>query len=275
MIKKGIDIKSLVVGVDLSDYSKVVVREARQIASKMKLPIVFVYVFQELSFYENFLPTTTLEIVKDLEKEVRSKYSVNVDESVVVKLGAPSNQILEVAKKNKNPLILVGHRGHNPVVSFFLGSTAEKLALMSSYPVWIHRGRKVKLPKKILVPFDFSLQTEKTMKAMAIFKKSFNASIETFHVFQDPLPLLNMKLWSIVYREMKAEDDKGLLKFQKKYPSLKVVRSTGEVTDKIQQRSKAFDLIALSPKPQKGSRAFGRVTAKLVRSGNKPVLIIP
>ncbi len=46
---------------------------------------------------------------------------------LIHKEGEPAKVILEVAKSEKADLIVVGRHGHNPIVKFFLGSTAKTI----------------------------------------------------------------------------------------------------------------------------------------------------
>jgi nucleotide-binding universal stress UspA family protein len=50
----------------------------------------------------------------------------------------------------------------------------------------------------------------------------------------------------------------------------------GTVADRIRDHAENFDLIAISPHEKtKTKTPFGSVTAKVVRSGDKPVLVVP
>jgi nucleotide-binding universal stress UspA family protein len=269
-------IKTLVVGVDFSDYSKIVVSEARQLAKHLKSDVVYVFSYENENFYEEMMMADRVKVAQLYETKISRTYKVSDDERIVVRLGSAAKEIMSVAKKEKNPMIVVGHRGGHAFARFFLGSVAEKLASTTKFPLWIHRGNKVLLPKKVLVPSDLSKRSAKTISELSEFKKSFKSNLELYHVLEQPLPLLDYSAWTTVYKQMFESDTKKMEIFRKKYPALKVTRSQGDIISNIENHSDKFDIIAISPheKPKDRMR-FGRVTSKIVRSGDKPVLIVP
>lgn len=273
-MKNGI--KSLVVGVDFSDYSKIVVSEARELALKLKADIVYVFSYENENVYEEMLMVDRVKVAKLYKEKIRRFYRVTEDEKIVVRLGSPAKEIMNIAKKEKKPMIMVGHKSGHVISRFFLGSIAEKLAATTKFPLWIHRGNKVVLPKKVLVPSDLTDRTVKTVSELSDFKKSFKSNLELYHVLEEPIPILDYEAWTTVYSQMMKSEQKKLENFKKKYPALKVTRAQGNIIDSIKNHSDKFDIIAISPHENPKQRAtFGRVTAKIVRSGDKPILIVP
>ena len=269
-------IARLVVGVDLSKYSKIVVQEARELAKKLQVPITFVHVFDSAEVFASEFMVSKAEISKDCEREVRDYYSLRKAEAVEIRFGKAHEEIIDAAKKAGGALIVVGHRGHSAIARFFLGSTVERLALLSPFPVWIHRGRGLVMPKKILVACDLSARSHHTLEELAPLKSAFKASAESFYVRSEPVPVLDYQTYALVKEQLSKIEDAKVRSFKKKHPQLKIGRALAGAVSGIQERSKAFDLIALSPRNHKASaHYFGSVTAKLLRSGEKPVLVIP
>lgn len=269
------DIRTLIVGVDLSAYSKLVVREAKQLSAQLRLPLVYVFAYEDVDLYqEQSVNFDRAKIAKFYEEKIRSKYRVEKRQKVIIRFGRAEKEILAVAKKEKSPLIVVGHTSGHYVARFFLGSVAEELAATTSFPLWIHRGEKVLLPKKILVPSDLSSLSHKAINEIEKFRVGFKADVEIYHVLTEPFPSLDYEAWLAVETAIKNADDKKMKSFKKRHPSLKLVRSRGIVAQSIRNRSKKFDLVAVSPRPQSKS-LFGRLTGKIVRSGNVPVLVLP
>lgn len=268
-------IKTLIVGVDLSKYSKIVVKEAKLMAKKMRIPLIYVYVFQDIFVYQDTFVAARENIAEDFEKQVREKYHLHKDDQVLIKFGRPYDEIISAAKKFKQPMIIVGHRGQSPITRFFIGSTAERLALLSPIPVWIHRGEKTHLPKRVLVPCDLSKKSEHTVKSVATLKEEFGSEIELYHVTEEPVGLLEYQLWSNIYEDFRASENKKFTTFQKKHLPYKTTRGSGNIVKEIQARAKKFDVVAISPRANKTIPFFGNVTAKIVRSGQYPVLVIP
>lgn len=268
MIAKNI--KSILVGVDFSNYSKIVVQEAQQLSRKLKAPLTYVHCYT----YDRWPQNIKEDLIKSLPEQIRSTYHLDPKADVRIGFGEPAEAIISWAKKLKNPLIMIGHKGHSPVLRFFLGSTAEKIAQISKFPVWIHRGSQAHLPKKILVPSDLSQQTEKTLAQIQPLNKSLKTDIELYHVSQEPSPFLDYSTWNIVYSQMISEDEHKFSRFQKNHNQYKSRREVGNIAERIEKRSRKFDLVALAAhKSNKNHPTLGPIAAKLIRSGQKPVLI--
>lgn len=265
--------KSIVVGVDLSDYSVHVARQAKLLSSALGLPVVYVLVYEDVNHFEGVNPEAS-RITERLKTKARSRYGLGGNANIQVRFGRAEKEILEVAKSQKSPLIMVGHRSTGRVAHFFLGSVADKLASHSPFPVWIHRGEKPKLPLRILVPSDLTRRTDKALKLLDAFRRDFDAKIEVFHVVGEPFPILDYPTWKLLEKEMLAAAERKMRAFERNRPFVRVGLARGAVAAGIRQRSSEFDLIAVTP-ARKPKSAFGRVTGRLVRSSDKPVLVVP
>ena len=266
-------IKQIIVGIDFSKYSKTVIKEAQKLSETMNVPWALVYVYD----YFQTLGGTIEEFELRTRKQIVKIYNLEKDLPLILRMGDPATQLVEFAKKQAGtPLIMVGYKGHSKIAHFFLGSTAEKVATLSPFPVWIHRGNRTLLPKRVLVPSDFTEQTDRALTRVKLFESTFHPALELYHVIPDPMPILDFPVYSEVYKSLHDEDDKLFAEFQKTHAEFKTVRGSGNVIDKIEKRSKRFDLIALSPHGKnKVTPLLGKVATKLVRTGNKPVLICP
>jgi nucleotide-binding universal stress UspA family protein len=271
---KNKNIKNLIVGTDLSDYSKVVVLEAQELSKKMKIPMIVVFVCPiDWAAHEY-----RKELVEEFTLKMQEMYNLDKANKIIIKFGKPEKEIISVAKNFTAPMIMIGYKGLGAIQRMFLGSVAEKIAQKSPFPVWIHRGHKTVLPKKILVPSDLTDRSEQTVNGAEILAKPFNGKFELFHVQEQPmpLPLLDYPTWMLVYEELKKEEEVKLKKFKKKYPMVKTSKTLGDVAGHIQEHAKKFDVIAISPSHTKNSFPFfGSVNAKLVRDGEKPIFICP
>lgn len=268
---KNMNINYLVVGVDFSDYSKFVIREARELAKRMKVPIVYVHSYNDERWPEH----VRTEITKSLPDQIRDTYGLDSKADVRTGFGNAAQFILETADSLVNPLIVVGHKGQNILERLLLGSTAEKIAQLSPYPVWIHRGEKVIFPDKVLVPSDLGRQTNKTLRQLNGLSKNISPKIELYHVSEEPFPLLESTNWNYLYADIMAHEDKQFTQFKRNHPDLKIVREQGvDVAGMIKKHSRQFDVVAVSPKGKGQSKPFfGHVAAKLMRSSDKPVLV--
>lgn len=80
----------------------------------------------------------------------------------------------------------------------------------------------------------------------------------------------------VILDGIKKLDNRDLEKFKRKNPSVKIVSSLGPIVENIQTQSKKFDVIAISPSQRKkASPFFGGITAKIIRSVDRPILVLP
>lgn len=268
-------IKTLLVGVDLSPYSKIVVRQAQILSEKMKIPMICIYVFPDPALFTDSVDLRRSQVSEFYEKEIRRTYRLSKKDSVLVRYGRPHEEILTAARKYRAPLILIGYRGQNPLARFFLGSTAEKLALRSPHPIWLHKGNETFVPKKVLVPCDLGERSERTLRVLRPLQKVLKSNLELYHVQEEPIPVLDYQTYMALSAKAKADDEKKVRSFRKKFPTLKTAATMGLAADKILKHSQNFDLVAVSPKPRKKLPLLGGVLEGLLRSGKKPVLVIP
>lgn len=268
--------KNLVVAVDLSKYSDLVVREAKVLSQKLKAPITYVYVFEDTAIFEPRMKFQKTNINRDYEKEIRKRYHLTGEDNVVIKFGSPTDNILAVSKKVKNPMIIVGHRGQNAFSRFFLGSTAETLALNSRFPVWIHRGKKVISPKNILISCDLTAKSDRAISAVRPFAEKLKANAELIYVRPVLTPTLDYPSYVTFYDLLMKSTDAQVNLFKRKHSSYKLKECTGNAEYQIAKYSKGFDLLAVSPRKHKEPLlSLGSVTAKLIRSVEKPILVAP
>lgn len=263
---------SLVVGIDLTPYSKIVVAQARILSKVLGAKPVFVFAFEDVNHFAG-VQTEESVMAKELDQKVRRYYRFGSADHVEVRFGAPSDQILEAAQSRKNPMIVIGHRGTGFLSRLFLGSVAEKLISTSKFPVWIQRGEKALSPKRLLVPTDLSPLVEKALGAVAALRGR-DSKVEIHHVIEEPVPVLDFEAWAILKTEMEKAEARKASKFRRRHPELPITRSRGPIAQAILRRAKNFDAVILTPR-RRGKATFGRVAGKIMRAGSAPVLILP
>jgi nucleotide-binding universal stress UspA family protein len=272
--------KNIVVGVDFSDYSKIVVKQAVKLAEFYQAKLIVVHSISSMLYTNDVRMYYDIQkdIVKPMEEEVYSFYGLDKlseKPKVYVSLSTPGALINSVAGSYKNSLILVGHRGQSKLGRFFLGSNAEYLALSAERPVWIHRGNSVGIPKKILLPSDFSPRTKTSLKIAEGFRNGSKPTLEFFHAHQGPTPVLDIKKYQKLWNAYAVSETNKRRRFQKLFPSVPFKAVDGDVAASILSESKSFDLIAMAPHNRKGLFSkLGSVTSKVVRTGETPVLVI-
>lgn len=273
---KGYKPKTILAAVDFSDYSKVIAKQARLLAQALNCKLAFVYVFPETATISEALEVGRISSTDVYGPALKKFYNLNQDEKILIRFGRPHLEIIRAARSLTRPLIVAGYRGQNAVARLFLGSTAEKLVVQSPFPVWIHKGQRPILPKKILVPSDLSPTSVQLIDKIGSIKNTLMASQEIYHVMREPVPTLNYEAYSSILSAAIDTDQKLLKKFERKYSGLKSDSSLGPPGYKIAERSKKFDLTVVSPNTKSNRPPMARgVLEVLLRTAETPILVVP
>ncbi len=269
-------IETIIVGIDFSSYSKIVVRQATHLARLWKAQIILVYAVQDQVVYRSSITGPFPNRINPIyyKNNIKKHYPIKLfSVEIVVGFGSPTDLIKKTAKKYTAPLIMAGFRGHSAMANFFLGSTAQNLALHASCPVWIHRGSKIIQPKKILIPHDLSHDSNRSIDIAKQLNLVSPVSYEVFFVREKPFPVLDYEL----YKRSKLKQVKILKNKIKhllgQYPNLPFVSVSGEISEKVVQRSKGFDLIVMTHHQPQGFFTPSH-TKILMNKVSTPILIL-
>lgn len=269
-------IKTIVVGVDFSEYSKIVVKQANLLSKLWKTNLVLVHAVQDPVQYAPaiYVPFPNLLPLESYESEIMKFYKIT---SKAVKLvavrGVPSDCLIQIAKKQDQPMIMVGYKGNRPIAEFFFGSTAQSLVFKAKMPVWIQRGRKVMIPKKVLVPHDLSLEANESIDMVKEISEASPLKYEVFFVQERPYPVMNYTAFTLAEMHNLNVSVAKIRRLKRNYPNLSVKAEKGNLTTKVQKQAKNFDLLVMSHHNPK--RFFGgSETVNLLQHVNKPALIV-
>jgi nucleotide-binding universal stress UspA family protein len=243
--------KNIIVGIDFSPYSKIVVRQAQLLCRMWHAKLVLVHAIHDAVGYavtpfgDVFFPNLIDE--KSYQVRIKKFYSIkNNSTEIIASSSTPLRLITETAKKFENPLILAGYKGHSQIAEFFFGSTAQQLVMNSKNPVWIHRGNKVIRPKKILIPHDLSNASDHSIDVVKKLSLACPTTYEVFHVNQRPFPILDYNTFQKVDHRIKKATQSKIEHLIKQYPRIKVTSTSGDITEKVVKRSKDFDLLVMA-----------------------------
>lgn len=271
------NIKTIVVGVDFSSYSKTVVKQARLLCKLWKTNMVLVYAIQDPIEYAPaiYVPFPNRLSSEDYQNQMKKTYAVKGKGTEVIasRGGTPSETIMRIANKYPNSMIMAGYKGVTPIGEFFFGSTAQSLVLKSKHPVWIHRGNKVIKPEKILVPHDLSLESNKSIDMLKDLSLASPVKYEVFFVDQHPFPVLDYKTYTIAEKKRMDANFAKIRHLKNEYPNLPFVAAKGKVTNKVVKKAKKFDMLVMAHHNPSGIFT-GSETIDILKHVNKPTLIV-
>lgn len=267
--------KTVVVGVDFSPYSKVVVKQAKLLSQLWNTKLVLVHAIHDPVEYSPSLYMSFPNVIseKSYEERIKKMYEIkNSSAKIIAKRGTPASLLQETARKFPKPLIIAGHKGQSKILDFFFGSTAQILALKSKIPVWIHRGNKVIKPAKVLVPHDLSLQSNHAVDIVKKMSLAAPLSYEVFYVREKVFPVLDYKTYLSLNKRLIKKTQTKISNLLKSYPQLPFIATNGEVTDKLVKRTKKFDLLVMAHHNPTGLFSKSE-TADLMKQVKTPIIV--
>ena len=275
---------TIVVGVDFSDYSRIVVKQAAMLARQWKLPLVLIHASQdwmsvgtgELMYYGGM---TREEEKGQLQKELRRFYRavlnrVSRELSIewVVKLGRVAETLVAVAESYQGPLLMVGSLGKSGISESLLGSHSKRVALLASCPVWVHRGTRALMPQEWLVPVDLSSEVLPVAQWVGRLTQTGDVHAHLLYVRPEISPFLDYKAYQTVYDQTARKIHAAEESFQNEVPETK----EGDPAEEILAAARAADLVVMRPHHRRGLwQHFGQVTKDVMSGVEIPVLVIP
>lgn len=270
-------IQTLVVGIDFSDYSKLVVRQAKYLAKKWQTQIVLVYAMSEPITYEPTLYAAYANFYdpEHFKRRIYKTYSVTSQEvTVVCEHDVPSALLARVAAKFAQPLIMVGSVGMSGFTRLIFGSTAQNLALQSKCPVWIHRGDRIINPLRVMIPHDLTSQSNRSLDLLQKLSLLQPSTAEIFYVKDQVFPVLDYKEYMKRKNQVEQATTDKISQVLKNYKSIPLVTREGGVPDKVLRRTRKFDLVVMTHHHSTG--LFSKsMTVELLKKIKTPMLIVP
>ena len=140
-----LNLEKILCPIDFSEYSKEALKYAVSFAMKDEAKLFLLHVI-DIRTFEDDLEVIGVEQIRDeitklhksrlldyIPKEIRNDIKI---EALVVE-GIPFVEIIDVSKKNKIDMIVMGSHGRTGIAHIMLGSVAEKVARIANCPVLI------------------------------------------------------------------------------------------------------------------------------------------
>lgn len=267
--------KTIIVGVDFSDYSKIAVKQAQQLCQLWKTELVLVHAIHDVVVYSPSLYISFPNVVseKTYEERIQKFYKIkNNSTKFIARRGSPTNLLIEIAAQYENSLILVGHQGHNKIETFFFGSTAQSLILQSKTPVWVHRGHQVIKPRKVLIPHDLSRASNHSIDIIQKLKLDVPDNYTVLHVQQKAFPVLDYQTYQYISKSIAKNMNRKIKNILQHYPKIHIEKADGDVTENIVKKTKSFDLLVMAHHNPTGLFSKSE-TVELMKRVKTPILI--
>ena len=196
------NIKKLLVPVDLTETSELVLDQAAALAGKAQASIDVLYGFEVPDVVPVGLRTSettfgaqslTALVEKEAQRRLAEFVTRASERGVVIahtftEIGSPARTILETARTGHHDLIVMGTHGRTGLSHMVLGSVAEKVVRQAQCPVLTLRGTNphVALPTSILVPVDYSSSSAAALAYAVDLAALLGAKLDVVHVWDRP-----------------------------------------------------------------------------------------
>ena len=270
------EFESIIVGVDFSPYSKIVYKQAKNLAKFWRTQLIVAHATQATGVYVPmfFFPIQPPPTDAEYKKRIKKFYQIKDDKvTIAIGHGSPADLMIELCEKYRYAMIVSGYKGAGPIAEFFFGSTAQKLIHKSKVPVWIHRGNKIVIPKRVLIPHDLSSEANQGIDLFKRLSLKQPTEYEVMFVREKPFPVLDYNLYKITERQMLLREQNGIRYLFAKYPRIPFFTTSGSVTEKLVKRTKNFDLILITHHNE-GQLFPKNETIGLLKKANTPLLVV-
>lgn len=241
------------------------------------------------------LPQTEQErVLANVRGHVRDKIKGAIPEgtSYPYKLtevtdSSAASAVISYVEDHDIDLVVMGTHGYRRLKRVLLGSTAERVVRLAKCPVLtVRRDAKVDdyEPRRILVPVDFSDQTESLLRHAMFVAADENAVIDVIHVIPpqylpaiyygaDPLPVPYDQIRRRTMTHLREVLDDVIGDSVKSNPFVAVGDPVTEITEMANKSD--YDLMIISTHGYSGVKhaLLGSVAERVVRSAPCPVLV--
>lgn len=101
--------------------------------------------------------------------------------------GFPQKALARFAEEQAIDLVVMSTHGRTGLGHFLMGSFAEKLVRVCPCPVLVHRGESADTFGKVLVPFDFSENSQAVLPVVRWLAEHYSSAFTFVHVLE-PVP---------------------------------------------------------------------------------------
>jgi len=286
------------VPVDFSEITNPLLRTVKSAALPHGAKVTLLHVIPPviyLPYPETFgisvVDIETLErIEREKEKEAEEKlkalseFLAPLETEIKVEVGDPADVILEYGEREKPDLIFLGSHKKGLVEKILIGSTTEKVVKHSKVSNFVVKGEETDFKGEVVVAYDFSETSQKTVEFAERFLKPFEVSKVTLLHVNEPLelPLID-KLKQRFHEELVSEKRRILEeikeRFEKGGKRCEVLflegRKAFEEIVKYVNDNKEVELLIVGGRGLSGLRRLilGNTATRLIEKVNKPILV--
>lgn len=212
------------------------------------------------------------EKLNKLSGEIKKKYDVKV--SAIQADGGITSKIVEVSRKNKVGLIVMGTHGKDSGNDFFLGSNSYRVLTKSSVPVMtVLKGKEKSGFSKILIPIDSSEHSRQKVNSALSLAQRFDAELYVqglYHKHEEEY--FKYKLEVILDQIQKLSKEKNVVC----QTAMQVSKNHAVSVLERAKQEKADMIVAMTDQNTEfSSIILGTYIHQIINEATVPVLCIP
>jgi nucleotide-binding universal stress UspA family protein len=283
-------INTVLCAIDLSDITSQVLASAAEMAEMYDAKLLVVHVVEVWDTRYDFIVP---DIIKKIEAEAKEKVraelahlgkTTEVPVYVTVVKGHASVKLVEIIRKEKPELVVVGSHGKRGIDQILLGSVAEKVVRIAPSSVLVVRKPKRDDITKIVCGVDFSDCSRAALeRAIDIARREKINSIAALSIYEVPIGYVEAGIsYERAFQATKTAHKNGMTEFLKKYADCGVKIESyveeGPPSATMLKFAEKYgaDLLVIGAHGRSRLKAmlFGGTSTKVVHRATLPVLAV-
>jgi len=286
-------LRRVLVAVDFSEASRVALRYAGSLASRLGAPLTALHVFPLPASYQPFPtfpepPRLDPEQVQDLTQRVRAFVSAGgaqEDTEVAVADGDPAEEILAQAARLEADLVVVGTHGRRGFERWSLGSVTDRVVRRADRPVLAVPAQPSPPDlARVLCALDLADASAEVLRFAGRFAEALQARLLVLHVAEgrhwyEPWPISGVDTEAVRRAVSDAAQARAAELVAREIPAglaVEVNVAFGRPEREIERAADAAELVVLGVPSRHGVDRlfFGSTAQHVLRAAIRPVLLL-
>jgi len=210
--------RTVLVPVDFKSPSHKALEYAFNVAEINNDELVLLYVVETPGWLSEFFKSgdELVKIVDDAKEKLQEaakgfqQTHPKVAYSTRVARGKRYQQILKIAREIDVEYIVLGENHQGSQKEKELGSTVYHVTLKSCAPVFIYKGQKVEIARRILVPVDLTKESTKKLDSALDYAMKYGAEVHLVSALVGGIKIKQSRIYRKLKKAKKRFTDKGI-----------------------------------------------------------------
>ncbi|MGM0551810.1 MAG: universal stress protein [Bacteroidota bacterium] len=210
--------RTVLVPVDFKSPSGKALEYAFNVAQINHDELVLLYVVETPGWLAEFFKSgdELVKIVDDAKEKLQERAKQfqqthpKVKYSTRVVRGKPYQQILKIARELDVEYIVLGENHQGSEKEKELGSTVYHVTLKSCAPVFIYKGERVEIARRMMVPVDLTKESTKKLDSALDYAIKYGAEVHLVSALVGGIKVKQSRIYKKLKKAKKHFTDKGI-----------------------------------------------------------------